>query len=160
LKKRKKTTEVQVGKEITDKAKKSDRFYTELTESGRPIFYFQQPGDYVKGRLIGTTTAIYQFYSQRIYKIEAWEIVQYGQIVPVEEDHIIEIVAYRDLQRIIDRCELMGSIVRIKMIGRLRTSGGHFRFVWEVYKDMGTFTENEVKQIPKTRKKRKAEKHG
>ena len=152
------TTEIQVGKEITDKARSSKGFYTTNTDdSGRDVFYFRHIGDWIKGRLASCRTVEHHFYSSTHYIIQTWQACQGSQTIDIGQDETREIVAYRDLRRIIEKCELMGSIIRIVMIGRIRTGNGHFRFVWQVFKDTGTAKEREIEQIPK-RKKRKGAK--
>ena len=158
MKKPKKPTEVQVGKEITEKDKRSGRFYAtpaEQFDSERPIFYFRKSGDYVKGRIIGQSTALHKFYDQPTFLITPWEIVQDGKIVLVEDGQAIEIIAYKNLKRIIDKCELMQSVVRIVLAGKVRSGAGHYQYVWEVWKDTGTFSPIETKQVPKIRKYKK-----
>lgn len=155
--KAKKSNEIQVGKQITDRGRQSKRFYTEpvLAESGREIFYFRQAGDYLKGILIGRTEKLFLYYSNRTYLIQVHEGRQEGvNFIVQDEDRIEEIIAYRDLRRIIEQNDLMHSVVRIVMIGKVRTHAGHFRFVWEVYKETGTFRSAEVRQSVKPKRKR------
>lgn len=162
-----KTKEVQVGKEITDARKESCNFYRQepTGDAARMIFYFHDVDDYLKGRLFGARHRDHQHYSNKTYLLKVTEGRQDGQdfVVSPDVERIEEIIAYRDLRRIIEQNELMHSIIRIVYIGRIGGWGGHHRKVWEVFKDIGRLYEHEEQQTAtpvRKRAKKKGVKHG
>lgn len=162
-----KVSEVQVGREYTEARKRSRHFYTKPareSDAGNLIFYFQHTGDYLKGQLFGTGHKEYRHYSNKTYLLKVTEGRQAGEdfIVLDGDSRIEEIVAYKDLRRLIEQNNLMFETIRIVSAGKIGTMGGHYRLVWEVYKETHSLV-GEQKQTAtpvKKRKKKGVKKHG
>lgn len=134
----------------------SDEFYTlQRISEGSDIFYFLALGDYVKGFLLSRQTLVLYNRKQVVYKMKAQEIRQDGNDIPIEGDQLIEFPGLKYLRRVIDKNELIGSLVRIVYIGREKTGLGHSAKVFDVFKDLGVISRKEVYQDGRKRKYKK-----
>ncbi len=132
-----------LGKRTLQKTVESPDFYTKAyTDDGRFFFYFNNLGDFVKGRLLGKR-ANADVHRSNSYRMELCELNVNGKNVPVDYNEIVEFFANRQLQRTIDRNELIGSLVRIAYIGKKKTRFGHYQKVYAVYKDLGVASRKE-----------------
>ena len=153
--------EVRMGAESLGNILGSDRFYTvPKTREGKFFFIFSEYGDFIKGIILSKHSNAHNNRTCS-YRLNVWEMRRDGNDVPVEDDQVEEFYANKQLQRIIDRARLIGSIVRIVFIGRQKSNfGGHSAKVYDILKDKGTFTKKEVsinepEQQPQKRRKSK-----
>jgi len=134
----------------------SDGFYTmQKVSEGSDIFYFRAIGDYIKGFLISRQTIVLTHRRQVIYKMKVQEMRQDNEDVPVKNDQVVEFPGLKHLRRIIDKNELIGSLLRIVYIGREKTGLGHSAKVFDVFKDLGVISRKEVFQDGSKRKYKK-----
>jgi len=151
--------EQRIGGSALAEIVESDEFYTlQRISEGSDIFYFLALGDYVKGFLISRQTLVLYNRKQVVYKMKAQEIRQDGKDVPVKDDQVIEFPGLKYLRRVIDKNELIGSLVRIVYIGRQKTGLGHSAKVFDVFKDLGVFTRKESYQDGPNQRKSKSRK--
>ncbi len=153
-------SEVQVGKKYSDGRKQSRHFYTKpavQSDAGNVIFYFHHTGDFLKGRLFGTGHKEYRHYSNKTYLLEVTEGRQDGDDFIVQDGttRIEEIVAYKDLRRIIEQNGLMFETIRIVNIGKIGTMCGHYRLVWEVFKETHSLVGEQQQTATPVRKRKK-----
>ena len=148
--------EKRIGEDALKEVVGSDEFYTlQRISEGSDIFYFLALGDYVKGFLISRQTLVLYNRKQVVYKMKAQEIRQDGKDVPVKDAQLIEFPGLKYLRRVIDRNELIGSLVRIVYIGREKTGLGHSAKVFDVFKDLGVLSRKESYQDGSKRKYKK-----
>lgn len=121
---------------------------------GQGIFYFHEPGDFLKGILFGIhkrQTIHYEFVT---YRMRLWEGRQNGVDLLIKDDQLVEFPANMKMRRIIEDHELIGSLVRIVFRGKK----GRYK-KYEVFKDTGTFYESEEQKHGRFRKRQKIRKH-
>jgi len=150
--------EKRVGESALKKVIESDLFYNKpkISEGGE-LFYFYTYGDYLKGFLLKRQTRDLTHYRQVTYKMKALEMRQDGEEVPIKypDGLIVEFPGLKYLRKIIDKNELLGSLVRIVYIGREKSGRGHSAKVFDVFKDVGVMSEKESYQSPPIKRKRK-----
>lgn len=148
--------EKRIGGDALKEVVESDEFYTmQKVSEGSEIFYFRAIGDYLKGFLITRQTLVLTHRKQVIYKMKAQEIRQDGEDVPVKDDQVVEFPGLKYLRRVIDKNELIGSLIRIVYIGREKTGLGHSAKVFDVFKDLGVISRKEIYQDGRKRKYKK-----
>ena len=148
--------EERIGESDLKEVVESDGFYTmQKVSEGSEIFYFRAIGDYVKGFLISRQTIVLTHCRQVIYKMNVQAMRQDGEDVPVEDDQVVEFPGLKHLRRIIDKNELIGSLIRIVYIGREKTGLGHSAKVFDVFKDVGVTSRKESYQDGSKRKYKK-----
>jgi len=153
--------EERIGGSDLKEVLESDEFYTmQKVSEGSELFYFRAIGDYVKGFLIGRQTLVLTHRKQVVYRMKAQEIRQDGEDVPVEDDRFIEFPGLKYLRRVIDKNELIGSLIRVVYIGRQKTGLGHSAKVFDVFKDLGVTSRKEVYQDGRKRKYKKRARTG
>lgn len=139
--------EERIGGSALKEIVESDEFYTiQKVSEGSDLFYFRAIGDYVRGFLLSRKTLVLTYRKQVIYKMKVQEMRQDGEDVPVEDDRIVEFPGLKYLRRVIDKNELIGSLIRIVYIGRQKTGLGHSAKVFEVFKDLGVTSRKESYQ--------------
>ncbi len=148
--------EKRVGEDYLKKILESDEFFTTpKTLEGTNIFYFHNFGDYLKGFLISRQTLVLTNYKTVTYKMKVQEIRHDGKDVPVKDGQVEEFPGLSGLRRIIDKNELIGSLVRIVYIGRKKTGFGHSAKIFDVFKDVGVLRRKELRQDGSKRKCKK-----
>jgi len=148
--------EQRVGEEDLKKDIESEAFYTtEKTRSGPGFFFFHYYGDYLKGQLLSKQKS-YDIQRQPSYRIRVEAMRQDGAEVLGVKDQVEEFPGNRQLQRVIDKNELIGSTIRIVYIGRQKTRFGHSAKIYDVFKITGRFDkESERRQDGSKRKYKK-----
>ena len=148
--------EKRIGESSLKKVVESDAFYTKniIAQDG-DIFYFHQYGDYLKGFLISRQNRTTRDYPMVTYKMKVQEMRQDGEDVPVKDNQVVEFPGLKYLRRVIDKNELLGSLIRIVYIGREKTGLGHSAKVFDVYKDVGVASRKETYQDGSKRKYKK-----
>jgi len=119
---------------------------TDQNGAGDGLFYFHEPGDFLKGILFGTMVRETLHYKFRTYRMKLFEGRQDGVDLLVTEDQIIEFPANQKMRRIIEDHELIGSLVRIVFKGKR----GRYK-KYEVYKDTGLLFKNEEQKNERSR---------
>jgi len=148
--------EKRIGGSALKEVVESDEFYTmQKVSEGSELFYFRAIGDYVKGFLIARQTLVLTHRKQVVYKMKVQEMRQDGEDVPVEYNQIVEFPGLKHLRRVIDKNELIGSLIRVVYIGREKTGLGHSAKVFDVFKDLGVTSRKESYQNGSTRKYKK-----
>lgn len=145
----------EVGKDITERLTHSKFFYqAPLANSGKPFFVFAKPGDYLRGELIGRSGNKALFRSTA-YAMQVEEAKQGGEVLDVVNNPVEEFCANAQVQRIIQKNQLMHAIVRIIYVGKFRPPKVlHAMKVYRVYKEIGTFHKNEQPRTSSTPKRR------
>lgn len=128
------------------------RRFVEVDKDGdtKGVFYFHTPGDYLLGYLLCKETVQTAHYPFITYKIKVIEARQDGQDLIIEDDQVIEFPGNVELRRLIDDNELIGSLVKLLYKGKK----GQYK-KYEVFKDRGTFYQNEEQKHERTKRKRK-----
>ncbi len=148
--------EERIGDSALKEVLESDGFYTmQKVSEGSELFYFRAIGDYIKGFLVGRQTLVLTHRRQVVYKMNVQEIRQDAEDVPVKDNQVVEFPGLKYLRKVIDKNELIGSLVRIVYIGRQKTGLGHSAKVFDVFKDVGVTSRKEVYQNGTKRKYKK-----
>jgi len=152
--------EERIGGSSLQKIIESDAFYTtQKTSKGRDFFYFHEYGDYLKGFILSKQSNAHISRSNS-FRIKVTEMRRDGKDVAVEDEQVEEFFANYQLQRTIDKNELIGSLVRIVYIGRKKTGFGHSAKIYDVFKDVGVSRRKELRQDGTKRKYAKRKKPG
>lgn len=149
--------EQRIGEDDLKKIIESDDFYTKdqaKTKTGTPFFFFHEYGDYLKGQLLSKQKSI-DIKRQASYRIRVEAMRQDGAEVPVVAGQVAEFPGNRQLQRVIDKNELIGSWIKIVYIGREKTRFGHSAKIYDVFKITGISSEKESRQDGSKRKYKK-----
>jgi len=147
--------EKEVGKDITQRLVHSKFFYQAvLAPTGKPFFVFIKPGDYLKGELIGRSGNKALFRSTS-YAMKVEEGKQGGEQLDIVDDQVEEFCANAQVQRIIQKNQLMHAIVRIVYAGKFRPPKVlHAMKVYRVFKEVGFAHSNEQPRTSSTPKRR------
>ncbi len=149
--------EKRIGEDDLKKIIESDGFYTKdqaKTRSGTTFFYFHEYGDYLKGQLLSKMKSD-DIKRQASYRIKVEAMREDGGEVRVVEGQVEEFPGNRQLRRVIDKNELIGSTIRIVYIGREKTRFGHSAKIYDVFKITGISSERESRQDGSKRKYKK-----
>lgn len=145
----------EVGKDITERLVHS-KFFRQppVAQSGRPYFVFIRPGDYLKGELIGKS-GNHAFIRYTSFAVRVEEAKQGGDHIDVVDGQVEEFCANAQVQRIIQKNQLMRAIIKIVYIGKFRYPKAlHATKVYRVFKEIGTFRSDERPQTSSTPKRR------
>jgi len=137
--------EKRVGETSLKNVLKSDRFLT------IPMpFVFCDYGDYLKGVLLSKHSNV-DIHRSNSYKIKAFEGRQAGADFESEEGQVEEFFANMRTQRIIDQHKLIGSSIRIVLVGqqKVKFHGGHAAKVYDIFEDKDTQEILQNEQRPK-----------
>ena len=145
----------EVGKDITERLVHSKFFYSPpLTQSGKPFFVFSKTGDYLKGELIGKSD-YKTLLRSAAYAVQIEEGKMNGEQLDVLDGQIEEFCANAQVQRIIEKNQLIKAIVRIVYVGRFRPPRAlHTTKVYRVFKEFGFAHSDERPQTSSTPKHR------
>ncbi|MBA7523270.1 hypothetical protein ES705_15393 [subsurface metagenome] len=149
--------EQRIGEEDLIKIIESDNYYTKdqaRTKTGTPFFYFHEYDDYLKGQLLSKQHHD-DIKRQASYRIRVEAMRHDGAEVPVVAGQVAEFPGNRQLQRVIDKNELIGSTIKIVYIGREKTRLGHSAKIYDVFKITGISKESESRQDGSKRKYKK-----
>jgi len=151
--------EKRIGEKDLTKIIESDLYYTKAkpvrtTRGLVDFFYFHEYGDHLKGQLLSKHNNE-DIKRQASYRIRVETMRQDGAEVRVVAGQIAEFVGNRQLQRVIDKNELIGCTIRIVFIGRQKTRFSHSAKIYDVFKIVDIFSEKESKQDGSTRKYKK-----
>ena len=126
-------------------------FIPEDKGEGDGLFYFHEPGDYLKGILYGTLIRETLHYKFKTYRMKVYEGRQDGVDLIIDGEQMIEFPANVKIRRLVDDHELQGSLVKIVYKGKK----GRYK-KYEVWKDTGTFYAREEQKYGKIKRKRKS----
>jgi len=151
--------EKRIGEKDLKKVIESDTYYTKakpVRTARGPIdfFYFHEYGDYLKGQLLSKVNNE-DIKRQASYQIRIEAMRRDGAEVPVVAGQVEEFPGNRQLQRVIDKNELIGSTIKIVYIGRQKTRFGHSAKIYDVFKIIGILSEKEIRQDGSKRKYKK-----
>ena len=149
--------EQRIGESSLIRIIQSGTFYTkEIRPDGRDFFYFHEYGDFLKGQLLAKRSNV-NIGRTASYLIKVEEMRQDGEDIEIDPDgdRTEEFFGNKILQRLIDKNELIGSIVRILYIGRQKNNFGHSAKIYDVFKVSGIEKEMESRQDGSTRKYKK-----
>jgi len=142
--------EKRIGEKDLTKVIESDTYYTKakpVRTARGPIdfFYFHEYGDHLKGQLLSKHNNE-DIKRQASYRIRVEAMRRDGAEVRVTKGQIEEFTGNRQLQRLLDKNELIGSTIRIVFIGRQKTKFSHSAKIYDVFKITGISSEKESRQ--------------